>query len=479
MRKTKIVCTMGPREDDDAILAALAEEMDVARFNFSHGSHDSHLEMLGRVRAAADKAGRPVATLLDTKGPEIRTGLLENHEPVMLEKDSTVRISPLPQTKDGAEEACGTSSHIYVTYEKMAGDLKTGDKVLLDDGVMELIVTEIDGKDVICKVVNGGALSERKGVNLPGVNVGLPDLTDRDIEDIRFGIENGFDYIAASFVRNAATIKKIRSMVEEGGACTRIIAKIESGEGLDNLDEIMDAADGIMVARGDLGVEVEARKVPQLQREMIEKCNRKGKIVITATQMLESMIKNPRPTRAEVTDVANAVYEGSDAVMLSGETAKGDYPVEAVKMMASIAEYTEQFAVRSDLTELDLDNSVSNTTCKAAVGAAINLNAKAIIAPTSSGSTVLHVSKCRPQSDIFAFSPDPAVVRQMMLFWGVRPTLAERAHSTDELMEDCLEMVREKNLVSAGDICVFVAGVVSGRKAYQRSETNTMRIIEI
>jgi len=475
---------MGPREDDDAILAALAEEMDVARFNFSHGSHESHLEMLGRVRAAAEIAGRPVATLLDTKGPEIRTGLLENHEPVKIEKDSTVRISPLPQTDGGSDETCGSSSHIYVTYDKMADDLNVGDKVLLDDGVMELVVTEIDSKDVICRVVNGGMLSERKGVNLPGVSVGLPDLTDRDVEDISFGIENGFDYIAASFVRNAATIEKIRSMIKEAGACTRIIAKIESGEGLDNLDEIMDAADGIMVARGDLGVEVEARKVPQLQREMIEKCNRKGKIVITATQMLESMIKNPRPTRAEVTDVANAVYEGSDAVMLSGETASGDYPVEAVKMMASVAEYTEQFAVRSDFAELNsldlnLDNSVSSTTCSAAVGAAINLNARAIIAPTSSGSTVLHVSKCRPQSDIYAFSPDPAVVRQMMLFWGVRPTLAERAHSTDELMEDCLEMIKEKDLVSSGDICVFVAGVVSGRKAYQRSETNTMRIIQI
>ena len=477
MRKTKIVCTMGPKESDDGILKELVKEMDVARFNFSHGTHESHLEMLKRVRAAAEEAGRPVAMLLDTKGPEIRTGLLENHEPVNLVKNAEVLISPMT-----SEEDAGNADHIFVTYEGMADDLSVGSRVLIDDGVMELQVTEICGRDIKCKVITGGTLKERKGVNLPGISVGLPDLTDKDFEDIAFGLENEFDFIAASFIRNAAAVNKIRSLIKEAGAKTKIIAKIESGEGIENLEEIIDAADGIMVARGDLGVEIEAKRIPQLQREIISMCNDKGKIVITATQMLDSMMRNPRPTRAEVTDVANAVYEGSDAVMLSGETASGDYPVEALSMMASIAEYTEQF-VKDKYADLHGRYkgtvSISNTTCIAAVAAAEELNAKAILAPTTSGITVVEVSKCRPDSDIYAFSPDPMTVRQMMLLWGVRPTLAERAHSTDELLEDCLELMNEKGVAEEGDIFVFIAGVVTGRHGHQRSETNTMRIIQM
>lgn len=475
MRKTKIVCTMGPKESDDAILNELAKEMDVARFNFSHGTHESHLEMLKRVRKAAKAAGRPVAMLLDTKGPEIRTGLLEGHGPVKLEKGADILLSPM----NGSTDPEGNAGHIYVTYDDLANDISEGGTVLVDDGTIELRVEEIRGKEVLCKVVTGGMLDERKGVNLPGVSVGLPDLTDKDIDDIAFGLENKYDYIAASFVRNADTINKIRKMIKEAGAKTKIIAKIESGEGIDNLEEIIDASDGIMVARGDLGVEVEARKIPQLQREMIEKCNARGKIVITATQMLDSMIRNPRPTRAEVTDVANAVYEGSDAVMLSGETASGEYPVEALKMMASIAEYTEQY-VNYDAARAGASaKTISENTCMAAVAAAERLGAKAIVAPTSSGSTALSVSKCRPGSDIYAFSPDPATVRQMMLLWGVRPAHAERADSTDELMEDCLEIIKDSGIASEGDILVFVAGLVSGRRSYQRSETNSMRIIKL
>lgn len=488
MRKTKIVCTMGPRELDDGILSELVKEMDVARFNFSHGTHESHLEMFDRVRKFAEEAGRPVATLLDTKGPEIRTGLLKGHESVRLEKGALTTIS---YAADPGSE--GSSDHIFVTYADMAKDLSEGDTVLIDDGAIELKVEAIEGEDLKCRVITGGVLSERKGVNLPGINVGLPDITEKDYEDIRFGLKTGFDFIAASFVRNAETINKIRSLAEENGTAIKIIAKIESKEGIDNLDEIIDAADGVMVARGDLGVEIEARMIPQLQREMIAKCNEKSKIVITATQMLDSMIRNPRPTRAEVTDVANAVYEGSDAVMLSGETASGSYPVEALRMMVSIAEYTEQYARRdfSDIDRIrymylngyaDAENrnaTVSGTTCMAAVSAAGELKAKAIIAPTTSGSTVLEVSKCRPTSDIYAFSPDPMVVRQMMILWGVKPMLSERAHSTDELMEDCLDIMEEKGLSSEGDIIVFIAGVVSGRHSYQRSKTNTMKIIEI
>ena len=474
MRKTKIVCTMGPRESDDAILAELVKEMDVARFNFSHGTYESHKEMLERVRKFAKEAGRPVAMLLDTKGPEIRTGLLKEHKPVRLTKGSEVVIS---HYDDPADE--GDEDHVYVTYENMADDLSTGDTILIDDGAIELKVEAVEGKDLRCRIITGGILSERKGVNLPGIKVGLPDLTAKDYEDIAFGLENDYDYIAASFVRNAGTINKIRKLAEDRGSKIKIIAKIESKEGIDNLEEIIDAADGVMVARGDLGVEVEARMIPQLQREMIAVCNERGKIVITATQMLDSMMRNPRPTRAEVTDVANAVYDGSDAVMLSGETASGEYPVEALKMMVSITEYTEQFTDNDLKLKLSEDSSVSNTTCTAAVTAAKKLKAKAIIAPTTSGSTVLQVSKCRPTSDVYAFSPDPKVVRQMMLLWGVRPLLSERAHSTDELMEDCLELMREKDMVEKGDIFVFIAGVVSGRHSYQRSETNTMKIIQI
>ena len=474
MRKTKIVCTMGPREADDSILNELAKEMDVARFNFSHGTHASHLAMLKRVRAAAKAAGRPIATLLDTKGPEIRTGELEGHRPVKLEKGSRVLLSPM----GGKAGLQGNAGHIYVTYEGLAGDVAEGGTVLIDDGTIELRVEEINGSEVMCSVVNGGVLEEHKGVNLPGVSVKLPDLTEKDCEDIAFGLAHGFDYIAASFVRNAGTIHRIREMIKEAGARTMIIAKIESREGIDNLEEIIAAADGIMVARGDLGVEVEAKKIPQLQREMTKMANDGGKIVITATQMLDSMTRNPRPTRAEVTDVANAVYEGSDAVMLSGETASGEYPVEALNMMASITEYTEPFAAK-ERERSKMSPTISETTCMAAVGAAEDLSARAILAPTSSGSTALAVSKCHPVTDIYAFSPDPVTVRQMMLYWGVRPALADRADSTDELMEDCLELMKESGAAGEGDILVFIAGVVSGRHSYQRSETNTMKIIRL
>lgn len=492
MRKTKIVCTMGPKESDKNILKQLVREMDVARFNFSHGTHESHLEMLESVRAAAKDAGRPVAMLLDTKGPEIRTGLLEDPDNTVLVKGTQVEISPLGEDL----EAKGDSNHIFVTYDKIAEDLNAGNIVLIDDGVLELKVDRTEGDNVFCTVVTGGKLGQRKGVNLPGIKVGLPGITERDIDDIRFGLENGFDYIAASFVRDAATIERIRGLIADAGAKTKIIAKIESGEGIENLEEIIDAADGVMVARGDLGVEVEAKMIPQLQREMTQKCNAKGKIVITATQMLDSMMRNPRPTRAEVTDVANAVYNGSDAVMLSGETASGDYPVEALNMMASITEYTEQFIghVKGGLMDhvelsdeelsgkdwhLALRNKIANTTCLAAVTAAEELEAKAILAPTSSGTTALQVSKCRPSSDIYAFSPDETVVRQMMLFWGVRPMLGGNAESTDELMDDCLDILQTRHFIEKGDICVFTAGVVSGKRRSQRSETNTMRIIEI
>ncbi|MBQ6622384.1 MAG: pyruvate kinase [Mogibacterium sp.] len=475
MRKTKIVCTMGPRESDPEILQALAQEMDVARFNFSHGDHESHLAMLQSVRAAAEKAGRPIAMLLDTKGPEIRTGLAADPEGFRLEKGARVVIT--------TETVPCTAERISVSYAGLPQDVTPGGTILIDDGNIELRIDETAETEILCTVITGGHVSSRKGVNVPGTVIRLPGVTDKDVEDIRFGADQGFDYIAASFVRDAETIRRIRGILEEKGSKARIIAKLESHEGVANIDEIIEASDGIMVARGDLGVEIEAKKIPQLQREMIRKCNATGKLVITATQMLDSMIRNPRPTRAEVTDVANAVYEGSDAVMLSGETASGDYPVEALRMMASIAEYTEQFPEElpgaNERTGLDFAGNIAHTTCHAAVTSAEDLHARAIIAPTSSGATALLLSKLRPASEIYALSPDPAVVRQMMLFRGVFPVLAERALSTDELMEDSLRILRESELLQDGDLCVFTAGVISGRHKSQRSSTNIMRILEV
>ncbi|MBR0373045.1 MAG: pyruvate kinase [Mogibacterium sp.] len=492
MRRTKVVCTMGPRENDDLVLNELVKEMDVARFNFSHGTHESHLAMLQRVRKAADAAGRPIACLLDTKGPEIRTGLLD--APVEIVKGNTVTVYY------GKEKT--TADRIAVNYRGIAKDVEAGAMILIDDGLIALEVEEVKGKEVLCKVLSGGRLGARKGVNIPDSANGLPGVTKQDIADIEFGIENGFDYIAASFVRNAATVRKIRKMIRDRGASTKIIAKIESQEGIDNLDEIIAVSDGIMVARGDLGVEVDAKKIPELQREMISKCNAQGKLVITATQMLDSMIRNPRPTRAEVTDVANAVYEGSDAIMLSGETASGEYPVEALKMMVSIAEYTEQFAYG----ERDFSTStagaefaawiqsaahiqqalkahkatraerIAETTCRAAVAAADELDAAALIAPTITGTTALLLSKYRPEPVIYALSPDPQVVRQMMLYWGVQPLLAEWSASTDEMIAKSIAELRRKRLLHRGDVCVLTAGAVSEGDA---AKTNMLRVIEV
>ena len=335
MRRTKIVCTMGPNENDYELLLKLAKTMDVARFNFSHGNHEEHLSRLEMLRKARKEVGRPIAALLDTKGPEIRTGVLEGGNKITLQEGDEITLT--------TEEVVGTKQKIYINYEHLHEDVKPGNVILIDDGLIGLEVLSVNGQEIHCKVTNGGELGERKGVNVPNVPIQLPSITEKDIEDIRFGISEEFDFIAASFVRSADAIRQIRALLDEAGSQMKIIAKIESQEGLDNLDSIIDEADGIMVARGDLGVEVEARRLPHLQKEIIEKCNFHGKLVITATQMLDSMIRNPRPTRAEVTDVANAVNNGTDAVMLSGETANGKYPVEAAETMASIVEYSEQF----------------------------------------------------------------------------------------------------------------------------------------
>ena len=350
MRKTKIVCTLGPNENDYELMKKLAEKMDVARFNFSHGSHQEHLGRLALLKQARKDTGREIAALLDTKGPEIRTGELEDHKKVMLEAGNEIVLT--------IDECIGNASRVYINYNGLNEDVQEGSTILIDDGLIGLKVQRVEGADIHCLITNGGELGEKKGVNVPNVGIRLPGLTEKDIEDIKFGIEEGFDFVAASFVRNAEAIEQIRALIDEAGSSMKIIAKIESQEGLDNLDAIIAAADGIMVARGDLGVEIDAKRLPQLQKEMIHKCNFAGKLVITATQMLDSMIRNPRPTRAEVTDVANAVYNGTDAVMLSGETAAGKYPVEALDMMASVVEYTEQFL---DYTQYKMRNVDEST----------------------------------------------------------------------------------------------------------------------
>ena len=470
MRKTKIVCTLGPNENDYELMKKLAEKMDVARFNFSHGSHQEHLGRLALLKQARKDTGREIAALLDTKGPEIRTGELEDHKKVMLEAGNEIVLT--------IDECIGNASRVYINYNGLNEDVQEGSTILIDDGLIGLKVQRVEGADIHCLITNGGELGEKKNVSIR-----LPGLTEKDIEDIKFGIEEGFDFVAASFVRNAEAIEQIRALIDEAGSSMKIIAKIESQEGLDNLDAIIAAADGIMVARGDLGVEIDAKRLPQLQKEMIHKCNFAGKLVITATQMLDSMIRNPRPTRAEVTDVANAVYNGTDAVMLSGETAAGKYPVEALDMMASVVEYTEQFLDYTQYKMRNVDEStyanISNAVCAASVTTASELDAKALIVPTLSGSTAKLISKYRPKTHIYAMSPSQATVRQMMLLWGVTPIWARRADTTDELFESSMEELRERSIVEKGDLCVITAGVLSRMTRNQPvTATNIMRVMQ-
>ncbi len=475
MRKTKIVCTLGPNENDYEVLLKLAKNMDVARFNFSHGDHDEHLRRLELLKKARQESGRPIAALLDTKGPEIRTGVLADHQKVKLTEGMKFTLT--------TEECEGNAERVYINYAGLNEDVKPGNTILIDDGLIGLTVDEVNGTEIHCTVVNGGELGERKGVNVPNVPIRLPSLTDKDIEDIKFGIEVGYDFVAASFIRNADAIREIRSIIEDAGSHMKIIAKIESQEGLDNLDEIIKEADGIMVARGDLGVEVEAKMLPQLQKEIIQKCNYQGKLVITATQMLDSMIRNPRPTRAEVTDVANAVYNGTDAVMLSGETANGKYPVEALEMMASIVEYTEQFVdyrkYQNREVEQTVYETVGNAVCAASVTTANELHARALVAPTLTGITAGMISKYRPDSQIVALSPSQTTVRQMMLYWGVLPIWARRADTTDELFDSSMQELRDRGLIEPGEFCVMTAGVLSRlTKNQMATSTNIMRVMQ-
>ncbi len=478
MRRTKIVCTMGPNTNSRDLMKKLIETgMDVARFNFSHGDHDEQKMRMDMLKELRKELKTPVAILLDTKGPEIRTGVLKDGKKVNLVTGQTFTLTTVQET--------GDENHCSVSYTGLTEDIKEGDTILIDDGLIGLRVEKVNAPEIVCTVVNGGELGEKKGVNVPNVSINLPNLTEKDKGDLLFGIEQDIDFVAASFIRNAEAINEIREfLVANGGEHIDIIAKIENAEGVQNIDSIIDAADGVMVARGDLGVEIPACQVPHVQKIIIEKCNHKYKPVITATQMLDSMIRNPRPTRAEVTDVANAVYDGTDAVMLSGETAMGKYPVEALKMMAQICETSEQYldynAYRMRRVSTANRKNISNAVCYSSVSTAHDLEADVIIAPSISGFTTRLLSKWRPSTTVIGLSPSATAVRQMQIYWGVKPFQARRADSTDLLIESSVELLKEKNVVKSGDVAVVTAGVVSKNTRHEpASSTNIMRVVVV
>ena len=456
-KKTKIVCTLGPASQTEEILTKLVENgLNVCRFNFSHGSHEEHKERLDLVKKVREKLNKPIAILLDTKGPEIRTGKFTEPEVLL---DAGQKFTITMEDIDGDKDRC------TVSYKELIDDIKVGDRILIDDGLVGLKVQEIKDKDIICIVENSGIVKNNKGVNIPGVKINLPAITAKDIGDIEFGINQGIDFIAASFVRKASDVLAIREILEKNNANDiQIISKIENQEGVENIDEILTVSDGIMVARGDLGVEIPTEDMPIVQKNMIKKCNKVAKPVITATQMLDSMIRNPRPTRAEVTDVANAIYDGTDAIMLSGETAAGKYPVEAVKMMATIAKRTEQTLNYDKLIQentpnhLTVTDAISHATC----ATAMDLKASAIITATSSGYTARMVSKFRPQSPIVATTNSDKVMRRMSLIWGVHPAKSLKAHNTDEVIEKSIEAAQNDEYIENGELVVITAGVPVG-----------------
>lgn len=460
-KRTKIVCTMGPACDDEEIICEMIKAgMNIARFNFSHGSYEDHTERIARVRRCAEKVGRPIGILLDTKGPEVRTGLLENHTAVEVHAGDKIVVTAQPTTEDWL----GNASHISLDYEMLPHEATAGSVILVDDGLVGLEVESIDGQDMHCTVMNSGVIGERKGVNIPNVDVSLPAVTERDRADILFGLTQGIDYIAASFIRNGKAVDEIRELCRNnGGEHVTIFPKIECALGVEKFDEILEASDGIMVARGDLGIEVAPELVPHIQKEIIAKCNAAYKPVITATQMLDSMQHNPRPTRAEVTDVANAILDGTDAVMLSGESAAGMYPVEAVKMQASIAIETEKHM--ADHADLKMPEGahgtriVNNVVGMSAVQMATAVGAKCITVPTTTGRTARLISHFRPNMPICAFSRHQWAVQQMLMYWGVIPRQAEITQGTvNGTIVKAVETAKELGFVKKGDLTVATAG---------------------
>ena len=450
IKKTKIVCTLGPVSENEETLRELIKNgLNVCRLNFSHGSHEEHKGRMDLVKKLREELNMPTAILLDTKGPEIRTGKFDAPE-VLLEEGQTFTIT--------MKDVMGNKEMCTVSYKGLANDVKTGDTILIDDGLVGLTVKEVNGDDIVCEVQNSGIVKNHKGVNVPGVKVNLPAITEKDRSDIEFGIEQGIDFIAASFVRKVSDVLAIREILEENNAThIKIISKIENQEGVDNLDEIIEVSDGIMVARGDLGVEIPTEEIPVVQKLMIKKCNEAGKPVITATQMLDSMIRNPRPTRAEVTDVANAIYDGTDAIMLSGETAAGKYPVEAVKTMATIAKRAEE-TMRNRRDKVNKSKNVTDAISYATCTTAMDLDARAILSSTASGHTARMVSKFRPDCPIIATTSDESVRRQLSLTWGVLPVMRNKSANTDQVIVNSIEAAKTAEYVNENDIVVITAG---------------------
>lgn len=455
MRKTKMICTIGPASESPEVLSKIIEAgMNASRHNFSHGDHAEHAGRINLVKELAKKYNKEIAIMLDTKGPEIRTGKFEPKKVELKAGDNFVIYA--------GEEVIGDTTKCTVTYEGLANDVKAGDTILIDDGLVGLKVESIDGKKINCKVMNTGFVGTHKGVNVPGVSIKLPALTEKDISDLKFGCEIGVNLVAASFIRKAADVEAIRKvLVENGGEHIQIFSKIENQEGVDNIDAIIEASDGIMVARGDLGVEIPMEKLPAVQKMIIGKCNEAGKPVITATQMLDSMIRNPRPTRAEVSDVANAIYDGTDAIMLSGESANGDWPVEAVETMAKIAVEAENqlhYEIATSKAKKHIP-AIAGVISRAAANAAFELQASAIISSTQSGATAGRLSQCRPDCPIVAVTPDEKVAKKLALFFGVYPVVSGKMQSTDHMMEESVKVAETNGFVKKGDTVVIAAGV--------------------
>lgn len=458
LRKTKIICTLGPAsESEEVIRELMLAGMNVARLNFSHGTHEEQRGKLERVKKVREELGLPVALLLDTKGPEIRTGEFEKGK-VELKKGQTFVLT--------TEDVLGNEGKVSITYKNLVKDVQEGDSILIDDGLIGLKVVKVTEKEIICSVENGGTVSNKKGINVPGVELKMPFISKKDKDDILFAVKEGFDYIAASFTRTADDILEIRRILEENNCnFIKIIAKVENDQGIKNVDEILRVADGVMIARGDMGVEIPLEEVPSIQKKLIRKAFETGKPIITATQMLDSMMKNPRPTRAETSDVANAIYQGTSAIMLSGETASGQYPVEALKTMVKIAlrteadiDYDERFKRRSIEDRTDITNAVSHATCTTAV----DLHASAIITVTKSGRTVGMVAKHHPGCMIIGCCMDDYVCRQLNLYWGVQPLLLPKEEDADALFNSAVAAAEEAGLVSRGDLTVLTAGVPLG-----------------
>lgn len=472
-RKTKIICTLGPATDDPQVLEKMIlAGLDVARFNFSHGAYEDHEKRLEELVELRNKLNMPIATLLDTKGPEIRLGDFENPNGVEINDGDKFILT--------TKECLGTKEKCFVNYDGLTGDVKKGTTILINDGLISMTVDKVKGSDIHCTVVDGGLLTNHKGVNVPGVELKMPYLSARDMADLQFGKEHDFDFIAASFVRNATDITILRNYTDAiGWKNVKIIAKIENAQGVDNIDDIIAASDGIMVARGDMGVEIHFELIPSIQKMIIQKVYKAGKIVVTATQMLESMITNPRPTRAEITDVANAIYDGTSAIMLSGESAVGKHPVEAVEAMASIARTTEQdidYVSRfnkfyPESGAKDITSAISHAT----VTTSHDLNASAIITVTKSGTTARMISKFRPYTSIVGATIDDKVWRQLNLSWGVTPVKCEVKDNTDELFDHAVEVTYKAGLIQKGETVVITAGIPLGISG----TTNMLKVQEV